>query len=183
MDNHSSCCPSVAYWSSSEAYYTTVKFSYPIVPSEINPSIGIGPTQGQRKTLTRVGFEPTTFEFFHPTLVSFSLSLCGSNSNTTCRVDLWWNNRVWKLHSSVRPHLNLESLQRIFVKSFKVQSNRPIRLTQSCTQFKSLRVKNLCVMNLFCMTMKYSHLNDMEILGTKRFILCFFGSKRPTLFC
>ena len=39
----------------------TVKFLYPIIPSGINPSIGIGPTQGQRKTLTRVGFEPTTF--------------------------------------------------------------------------------------------------------------------------
>ena len=40
---------------------TTVKFLYPIIPSGIKPSIGIGPTQGQRKTLTRVGFEPTTF--------------------------------------------------------------------------------------------------------------------------
>ena len=40
---------------------TTVKFLYPIIPSGINPSIGIRPTQGQRKTLTRVGFEPTTF--------------------------------------------------------------------------------------------------------------------------
>ena len=36
---------------------TTVKFLYPIIPSGINPSIGIGPTQGQRKTLTRVGQE------------------------------------------------------------------------------------------------------------------------------
>ena len=36
---------------------TTVKFLYPIIPSGINPSIGIGPTQGQKKTLTRVGFE------------------------------------------------------------------------------------------------------------------------------
>ena len=44
---------------------TTVKLLYPIIPSGINPSIGIGPTQGQRKTLTRVGFEPTTFGLDH----------------------------------------------------------------------------------------------------------------------
>ena len=42
-----------------------MKFLYPIIPSGINPSIGIGPTQGQRKTLTRVGFEPTTFGLDH----------------------------------------------------------------------------------------------------------------------
>ena len=44
---------------------TTVKLLCPIIPSGINPSIGIGPTQGQRKTLTRVGFEPTTFGLDH----------------------------------------------------------------------------------------------------------------------
>ena len=27
----------------------------------VSPTNGIGPTQGQRKTLTRVGIEPTTF--------------------------------------------------------------------------------------------------------------------------
>ena len=27
----------------------------------VNPTDGTGPTQGQRKTLTRVGIEPTTF--------------------------------------------------------------------------------------------------------------------------
>ena len=37
---------------------------------------------------------------------SFSLSLCGPNPNT--RVDPWSNNWVQKLHSSVRPHSNLE---------------------------------------------------------------------------
>ena len=31
----------------------------------VSPTDGNGPTQGQRKTLTRVGFEPTTFEFDH----------------------------------------------------------------------------------------------------------------------
>ena len=44
---------------------TTVKLLFPIIPSGINPSIGIGPTQGQRKTLIRVGFEPTTFGLDH----------------------------------------------------------------------------------------------------------------------
>ena len=44
---------------------TTVTLLCPIIPSGINPSIGIGPTQGQRKTLTRVGFEPTTFGLDH----------------------------------------------------------------------------------------------------------------------
>ena len=38
---------------------TSVKFSYPIIPSRVIPSIAIGPTQGQRDTLTRVGFDPT----------------------------------------------------------------------------------------------------------------------------
>ena len=31
----------------------------------VSPTEGNGPTQGQRKPLTRVGFEPTTFEFEH----------------------------------------------------------------------------------------------------------------------
>ena len=44
---------------------------------------------------------------------SFFLSLCGPNSNT--RVDTWWNNWVWKLHSlSLRPHSNLESSLSIY---------------------------------------------------------------------
>ena len=46
--------------------------------------------------------------------------------------------------------------------------DRPIRLTQCCTQFKSPGDKILCV--LFCIIMWHSHLNDMEIPETKRFI-------------
>ena len=58
----------------------------------VSPTDGNGPTQGQRKTLTRVGIEPTTFGLdlrrstdsatrsdgfnSHPGQ-SFSLSLCG----------------------------------------------------------------------------------------------------------
>ena len=44
----------------------------------VSPTDGNGPTQGQRKTLTRVGIEPTVGRGFnsHPAQ-SFSLSLCG----------------------------------------------------------------------------------------------------------
>ena len=37
----------------------------PIYHVSSSPTHGNGPNQGQRKTLTRVGFEPTTFEFDH----------------------------------------------------------------------------------------------------------------------
>ena len=45
----------------------------------------------------------------------------------------------------------------------------PIRITQCCTQFKSPGVKILvyCI----CIIMWHSHLNDMEIPETRRFIL------------
>ena len=49
-----------------------------------------------------------------------------------------------------------------------MKGNRPIRLTQCCTQFKSLGVKILCVMNF--QDNEAFTLNDMEILRTKRFI-------------
>ena len=47
--------------------------------------------------------------------------------------------------------------------------NRPIRLTQCCTQFKYPGDKILCVLYLHYNV--HSHLNDMEIPETKRFIL------------
>ena len=54
--------------------------------------------------------------------------------------------------------------------SFSHQSlARHIRPTKCCTQFRSLRVKGFLVCCI-CMIMQHSHLNDMEILGTKRFI-------------
>ena len=37
----------------------------PIYHVSVSPTDGNGPTQGQRKTLTRVGIEPTTFGFDH----------------------------------------------------------------------------------------------------------------------
>ena len=47
-----------------------------------------------------------------------------------------------------------------------IVTHRPIRLTQCCTQFKSPGDKILCVLYLHW----HSHLNDMEIPETKRFI-------------
>ena len=46
-------------------------FSTHVNHVSVSPTKGIGPTQGQKKTLTRVGIL---------TPVSFSLSLCGPNS-------------------------------------------------------------------------------------------------------
>ena len=37
----------------------------PIYHVSVGPTDGNGPTQGQRKTLNRVGFEPTTFTTIH----------------------------------------------------------------------------------------------------------------------
>ena len=44
----------------------------------VSPTDGNGPTQGQRKTLTRVGFEPTTEDVIGsiPTLVRVVLCPC-----------------------------------------------------------------------------------------------------------
>ena len=49
-----------------------------------------------------------------------------------------------------------------------IGGNRPIRLTQCCTQIKSpgIRFFVYCI----CFIMWHSHLNDMEIPETKRFI-------------
>ena len=40
-------------------------FSTHIDHVSVSPPNGIGPTQGQRKTLTRMGIEPTTFGLDH----------------------------------------------------------------------------------------------------------------------
>ena len=50
-----------------------------------------------------------------------------------------------------------------------ILNNRPIRLTQCCTQFKSLGVIRFFVYCI-CIIMWHSHLNDVEIPETKRFI-------------
>ena len=43
----------------------------------VSPTDGNGPTQGERKTLTRVGIEPEGRGFNSHPGQSFSLSLCG----------------------------------------------------------------------------------------------------------
>ena len=48
------------------------------------PTNGNGPTQGQRKTLTRVGIEPSTFELDHHL---FSCMLISSPHNLNLRSD------------------------------------------------------------------------------------------------
>ena len=58
--------------------------------------------------------------------------------------------------------------QTMYCQGFGQLSNRPIRLTQCCTQFKSPRVKILCVLHLHY-NLWHSHLNDMQIPETKRF--------------
>ena len=47
--------------------------------------------------------------------------------------------------------------------------DRPIRLTQCCTQFKSPRVQILCVLYLHY-NVAFTFINDMEIPETKGFI-------------
>ena len=81
------CCPSVTYESNDSKFewgltllwsFNTQLFhqgSTHLDHVSISPTDGIGPTQGQRKTLTMVGFEPTTFRLDPPT------ELQGQNSN------------------------------------------------------------------------------------------------------
>ena len=49
----------------SDRMWCKVLVFQPIDHVSVSPTDGIGPTQGQRKTLTRVGIEPTTFGFDH----------------------------------------------------------------------------------------------------------------------
>ena len=52
----------------------------PIYQVSISPTDGNGPTQGQRKTLTRVGIEPTTFGFDHCCSTNWATRSDGSRS-------------------------------------------------------------------------------------------------------
>ena len=52
----------------------------PIYHVSISPTDGNGPTQGQRKTLTRVGIEPTTFGFDHRCSTDWATRSDGSRS-------------------------------------------------------------------------------------------------------
>ena len=61
------------------------------------------------------------------------------------------------------------STTQIFLLS--IDSNRPIQLTQCCTQFKFPLVNILCVLCLhYNVAFTFTAVNDMEIPETKRFI-------------
>ena len=58
----------------------------------VSPTDGNGPTQGQRKTLTRVGIEPTTFGRTR------GIELCRQKYTTSCVIELKSNfslNQAW----------------------------------------------------------------------------------------
>ena len=101
------------------------QFSTHIDHVNVSPTDAIGPTQGQRKTLTRVGIEPTTFRFDHRcptdcgtiylqgqtvagvaiedwfnshTGQSFPLSLCGPNSISRANTHVVYMGRKLALH-------------------------------------------------------------------------------------
>ena len=70
----------------------------------VSPTDGNGPTQGQRKTLTRVGIEPTTVGLDLTELQgkSFSLSLCGAISISRANAHMVHMGR--KLHFTLPSH-------------------------------------------------------------------------------
>ena len=63
---------------------------------------------------------------------------------------------------------NTLGLERAVLLMTNHDRNRPIRLTQCCIQFKSPGDKFFVY--FICIIMWHSHLNDMEIPETKRFI-------------
>ena len=67
----------------------------------VSPTDGTGPTQGQRKTLTRVGIEPTTF----------GLDLCRSTDCAT-RSD---ESRPWELKMLKSRQLTFKSTRKGYV--------------------------------------------------------------------
>ena len=95
-------------------------FKYLIIPSEINPSIGIGPTQGQRKTLTRVGSHPgqrfstesiTTvcihrFKVHSQKKILYTISTLLTVVLAVCLKPSYWllNPLDWWISSTVLPH-------------------------------------------------------------------------------
>ena len=55
----------------------------PIDHVSVSPTDGIGPTQGQRKTLNKVGIEPTTFGFDHRCSTDCATGSDGSSTLVT----------------------------------------------------------------------------------------------------
>ena len=64
----------------SDRVWCKVLMFQPIYHVSVSPTDGNGPTQGQRKTLTRVGFEPTIFEFDHRCSTDWATRSDGSRS-------------------------------------------------------------------------------------------------------
>ena len=87
--------------SSSEGLTLLWIFSYSIVPSGINPTTGIGSTQGQRKTLTKVGFEPTTFGLDHHTAQLHSCEKIHSNVKPSFELQIITDDMLPRTVSSV----------------------------------------------------------------------------------
>ena len=88
----------------------------PIYHVSVSPTDGNGPTQGQRKTLTRVGFEPTTFGFDHRCSTDWATRSDGSRSwemrvRLTCPAWLFSLylslHHAWHEHSMWDPNLPL----------------------------------------------------------------------------
>ena len=95
----------------------------------VSPTDGTGPTQGQRKTLTRVGIEPTTFGLdlvaqsverrrsnpkvvgSIPTLVRVFLCPCVGPVPSVGLTLTWF---IWD--RNIAPHVTLHSLQLILFK-------------------------------------------------------------------
>ena len=70
------------------------QFSTHMVHVSVSPTDGIGPTQGQRKTLTRVGIEPTTFVFITAALPTELQGQTGIGRGGYRVLD-WAVGRIW----------------------------------------------------------------------------------------
>ena len=77
-----------------------VLFSTPLNYMSVSPSNGNGPTQGQRKTLTRVGIEPMTFGLDHSCSTDWATRSDGSRS---CELKML-NSRQW-IRTSTRGYV------------------------------------------------------------------------------
>ena len=65
----------------SDRMWCKVLMFQPMYHVSVSPTDGNGPTQGQRKTPTRLGFEPTTFEFDHRCSTDWATRSNGSRSS------------------------------------------------------------------------------------------------------
>ena len=74
------CSTYILRMNGSDRMWCKVLMFQPIYHVSVSPTNGNGPTQGQRKTLTRLGFEPTTFEFDHRCSTDWATRSDGSGS-------------------------------------------------------------------------------------------------------